>query len=90
MVKDLTLAQDAANAAGAVTPLCKHAQEIYQGVRRRRPRRGGFFRDYPARSGARRKITGRRRMGGEIRSRLKKARPSGFASGSHQAARRTD
>ncbi|HLG83519.1 MAG TPA: 3-hydroxyisobutyrate dehydrogenase [Bradyrhizobium sp.] len=30
MVKDLTLAQDAANAAGAVTPLGKHAQEIYQ------------------------------------------------------------
>ncbi|MFL5028007.1 MAG: 3-hydroxyisobutyrate dehydrogenase [Microvirga sp.] len=29
MVKDLTLAQDAANAAGAVTPLGKHAQEIY-------------------------------------------------------------
>jgi 3-hydroxyisobutyrate dehydrogenase len=30
MVKDLTLAQDAANAAGAATPLGKHAQEIYQ------------------------------------------------------------
>ncbi len=30
MVKDLTLAQDAANAAGAVTPLGKHAQEIYK------------------------------------------------------------
>ena len=30
MVKDLTLAQDAANSAGAVTPLGKHAQEIYQ------------------------------------------------------------
>ncbi|MGY3614698.1 3-hydroxyisobutyrate dehydrogenase [Bradyrhizobium sp. USDA 10063] len=30
MVKDLTLAQSAANAAGAVTPLGKHAQEIYQ------------------------------------------------------------
>jgi 3-hydroxyisobutyrate dehydrogenase len=30
MVKDLTLAQDAANAAGAVTPLGKHAQELYQ------------------------------------------------------------
>jgi 3-hydroxyisobutyrate dehydrogenase len=30
MVKDLTLAQDAANAAGAVTPLGKHAQEIYR------------------------------------------------------------
>jgi 3-hydroxyisobutyrate dehydrogenase len=30
MVKDLTLAQDAAKAAGAVTPLGKHAQEIYQ------------------------------------------------------------
>jgi 3-hydroxyisobutyrate dehydrogenase len=30
MVKDLTLAQDAASAAGAVTPLGKHAQEIYQ------------------------------------------------------------
>jgi 3-hydroxyisobutyrate dehydrogenase len=30
MVKDLTLAQDAANAAGASTPLGKHAQEIYQ------------------------------------------------------------
>src|SRR3977135_2180811 len=29
MVKDLTLAQDAANAAGAATPLGKHAQEIY-------------------------------------------------------------
>jgi 3-hydroxyisobutyrate dehydrogenase len=30
MVKDLTLAQDAADAAGAVTPLGKHAQEIYK------------------------------------------------------------
>src|SRR4051794_8791335 len=30
MVKDLTLAQDAAKAAGASTPLGKHAQEIYQ------------------------------------------------------------
>jgi 3-hydroxyisobutyrate dehydrogenase len=30
MVKDLTLAQDAASAAGAATPLGKHAQEIYQ------------------------------------------------------------
>jgi 3-hydroxyisobutyrate dehydrogenase len=30
MVKDLTLAQDAAKAAGATTPLGKHAQEIYQ------------------------------------------------------------
>jgi 3-hydroxyisobutyrate dehydrogenase len=30
MVKDLTLAQDAANAAGAATPLGKHAQEIYK------------------------------------------------------------
>ncbi|MHC2335197.1 3-hydroxyisobutyrate dehydrogenase [Bradyrhizobium sp. USDA 4454] len=30
MVKDLTLAQDAANAAGAVTPLGRHAQEIYK------------------------------------------------------------
>jgi len=30
MVKDLTLAQDAAKAAGAVTPLGKHAQEIYK------------------------------------------------------------
>ncbi|MFH0297779.1 3-hydroxyisobutyrate dehydrogenase [Bradyrhizobium sp. 31Argb] len=30
MVKDLTLAQDAANTAGAVTPLGKHAQEIYK------------------------------------------------------------
>jgi 3-hydroxyisobutyrate dehydrogenase len=30
MLKDLTLAQDAANAAGAATPLGKHAQEIYQ------------------------------------------------------------
>ena len=30
MVKDLTLAQDAASAAGAVTPLGKHAKEIYQ------------------------------------------------------------
>ena len=30
MVKDLTLAQDAANAAGAVTPLGKHAQELYK------------------------------------------------------------
>ena len=29
-VKDLSLAQDAANAAGAVTPLGKHAQEIYK------------------------------------------------------------
>ena len=30
MVKDLTLAQDAAKAAGAATPLGKHAQELYQ------------------------------------------------------------
>jgi 3-hydroxyisobutyrate dehydrogenase len=30
MVKDLTLAQDAANTAGAATPLGKHAQEIYK------------------------------------------------------------
>jgi 3-hydroxyisobutyrate dehydrogenase len=30
MVKDLTLAQEAARAAGAVTPLGKHAQEIYK------------------------------------------------------------
>src|SRR5580692_2383550 len=30
MVKDLTLAQDAARAAGAATPLGKHAQEIYR------------------------------------------------------------
>ena len=30
MLKDLTLAQDAANAAGAATPLGRHAQEIYQ------------------------------------------------------------
>jgi 3-hydroxyisobutyrate dehydrogenase len=30
MVKDLTLAQDAAKSAGAATPLGKHAQEIYQ------------------------------------------------------------
>ncbi len=30
MVKDLTLAQDAASTAGAVTPLGRHAQEIYQ------------------------------------------------------------
>lgn len=30
MVKDLTLAQDAAGTAGAVTPLGKHAQQIYQ------------------------------------------------------------
>jgi 3-hydroxyisobutyrate dehydrogenase len=30
MVKDLTLAQDAAAAAGAATPLGKHAQEIYK------------------------------------------------------------
>jgi 3-hydroxyisobutyrate dehydrogenase len=30
MVKDLTLAQDAANAAGAATPLGKHAQEMYR------------------------------------------------------------
>jgi 3-hydroxyisobutyrate dehydrogenase len=30
MVKDLTLAQDAAKAAGAATPLGKHAQEIYK------------------------------------------------------------
>ena len=29
-VKDLTLAQDAANAAGAATPLGKHAQELYK------------------------------------------------------------
>ncbi len=30
MVKDLTLAQDAAKAAGAATPLGKHAREIYR------------------------------------------------------------
>ena len=30
MVKDLTLAQEAAKAAGAATPLGKHAQEIYR------------------------------------------------------------
>ena len=30
MLKDLTLAQDAAAAAGAATPLGKHAQEIYK------------------------------------------------------------
>ena len=30
MVKDLTLAQDAAKATGAATPLGKHAQEIYR------------------------------------------------------------
>jgi 3-hydroxyisobutyrate dehydrogenase len=30
MVKDLTLAQDAATVAGAATPLGKHAQEIYK------------------------------------------------------------
>src|SRR6202035_3791649 len=30
MLKDLTLAQDAAKSAGAVTPLGKHAQEIYK------------------------------------------------------------
>src|SRR4051812_8199272 len=30
MVKDLTLAQDAARATGAATPLGKHAQEIYR------------------------------------------------------------
>jgi 3-hydroxyisobutyrate dehydrogenase len=30
MVKDLTLAQEAANATGAATPLGKHAQEIYK------------------------------------------------------------
>jgi len=30
MLKDLTLAQDAAKAAGASTPLGRHAQEIYQ------------------------------------------------------------
>jgi 3-hydroxyisobutyrate dehydrogenase len=30
MLKDLTLAQDAAEAAGAVTPLGKHAQQIYK------------------------------------------------------------
>ena len=30
MLKDLTLAQDAAKAAGAATPLGKHAQEIYK------------------------------------------------------------
>jgi 3-hydroxyisobutyrate dehydrogenase len=30
MVKDLTLAQDAAKAAGAATPMGKHAQEIYK------------------------------------------------------------
>ena len=30
MVKDLTLAQDAANSSGAATPLGRHAQEIYK------------------------------------------------------------
>ena len=48
MVKDLTLAQDAANAAGAATPLGKHAQEIYKAFDARGTWRGGFFRDHPA------------------------------------------
>jgi 3-hydroxyisobutyrate dehydrogenase len=30
MVKDMTLAQDAAKATGAATPLGKHGQEIYK------------------------------------------------------------
>jgi 3-hydroxyisobutyrate dehydrogenase len=30
MLKDLTLAQDAAKASGATTPLGKHAQELYK------------------------------------------------------------
>ena len=30
MLKDLTLAQDAAEAAGAATPLGKHARDIYR------------------------------------------------------------
>ena len=50
MVKDLTLAQDAAKAAGAATPLGQHAQETLPGVRRRRSRRGRFLRHHPARS----------------------------------------
>src|SRR5260221_4018352 len=44
MVKDLTLAQDAANAAGAATPLGKHAQEIYKAFDAAGNGGGGFFR----------------------------------------------
>lgn len=55
MVKDLTLAQDAAKAAGAATPLGKHAQEIYKAFDA--SGHGGadpLSGNYPARSGSRR------------------------------------
>ena len=60
IVKDLTLAQDAAKAAGAATPLGKHAQEIYQAFDASGHGGVDFLRNYPARSEPRRKITGSR------------------------------
>src|SRR3989440_1039821 len=47
MVKDLTLAQDAAKAAGAATPLGKHAQEIYKAFDAAGHGGVGFFGIYP-------------------------------------------
>src|SRR6201998_443160 len=44
MVKDLTLVQDAAKAAGAATPLGKHAQEIYKAFDAAGHGGGGFSR----------------------------------------------
>src|SRR5260370_30897875 len=49
MVKDLTLAQDAAKAAGAATPLGKHAQEIYKAFDAAGHGGGGFSRSVPDR-----------------------------------------
>ena len=49
MLKDLKLAQEAAQAAGAATPLGKHAQEIYKAFARG-AWRSRLLRDHPARS----------------------------------------
>ena len=46
MLKDLTLSQEAAKAAGAATPLGAARRGDLHGVRRRRPWRRGFFRDH--------------------------------------------
>src|SRR5262249_60449110 len=45
MLKDLTLAQDAAKASGAATPLGKQAQEIYKAFDAAGNGGGGFFGD---------------------------------------------
>ena len=57
MVKDLTLAQDAAKADRRCDAARQARAGNLQGVRRRGPWRGGFFRDHPARSEPRREIT---------------------------------